>query len=79
MDLQDIAVWVTLAITILGGAITLGKQFQKIQDQQDQIDELKSDMKESKDLPIKLATLETDVKYIIQSITEIKTMLMRLE
>jgi hypothetical protein len=79
MDLQDIAVWVTLAITILGGAITLGKQFQKIQDQQDQIDELKSDMKESKDLPIKLATLETDVKYIIQSITEIKTMLMRRE
>ena len=54
----------------------MGKQAQKIDDQQKQIDELKESVKDSQEFPIKLAAFETDIKYLIRELTDIKQFLM---
>jgi hypothetical protein len=71
-----IATWIGMALTIGGGLITVGKQTQKIENQQIQIDELKQEARASKDFPVKLATLETDMKYLIKELSEVKTLLL---
>ena len=71
------ATWLALLITIGTGVFALGKQTQKISDQQDQISELKEKIEATQEIPIKLATLEADVKYLIQGMGEIKQFLMR--
>lgn len=55
----------------------MGKQSQKIENQQDQIDDLKDQVKSTQELPIKLAAFETDIKYLIRELSEVKQFLMR--
>jgi Tfp pilus assembly protein PilN len=77
MQWELIATWLGLLITIGSFVYHMGKQAQKINNQQDQIDELKEQVKEAQETPIKLATLETDIKYLVQEMTVIKNFLMQ--
>jgi len=71
-----IGTWAAILLTLIGGVYALGKQAQKIDDQQKQIDELKESVKDSQEFPIKLAAFETDIKYLIRELTDIKQFLM---
>jgi hypothetical protein len=77
MQWELISTWVAIGFTAAGGIYKMGKQSQRIDDQDDQIQELKQKMEQSKDIPIKLATLETDIKYLVQGMAEIKQILMK--
>lgn len=55
----------------------MGKQSQKIENQKEQIDTLFTQIEKAQELPVKLATLETDIKYLIREFSDIKQMLMR--
>jgi hypothetical protein len=48
----------------------------RIDDQENALAELKQKVEASKDVPIKLATLETDVKYLIEGIRELKQLIL---
>lgn len=72
-----LATWLALLFTICGTVFAMGKQAQKIDHQQDQIDELKQEVKASQELPVKLASLETDIKYLIRELSDMKQFLMR--
>lgn len=72
-----IATWLALLITIGSGVFYMGKQSQRIDNQQDQIAELKETVKGTQELPIKLASLETDIKYLIRELSDMKQFLMR--
>lgn len=75
MSWEIIATWVGLLLSVGGIGVAMGKQSQKIESQQGQIDDLKEEVKATQGLPIKLATLETDMKYLIQQLSEVKTLL----
>lgn len=77
MQWELIATWLALLFTIGGVVFAMGRQSQKIDSQQDQIDELKENQKASQELPIKLASLETDMKYLIRELSDMKQFLMR--
>jgi hypothetical protein len=77
MQWELLATWATLLVTIGTGIYKMGKQSQRIDDQQSQIGELKQKLEANKDIPIKLATLETDIKYLIQGMSELKQILMK--
>jgi hypothetical protein len=77
MNWELLATWLALGITVAGGVFFMGKQSQKIEDLQEQCDELHVSVKEVNQLPIKMASLETSLQYLVQSITEIKTMLLK--
>lgn len=76
MQWELIATWAGLLITVGGFVYHMGKQAQKINGQQDQIDELKVQVKESQETPVKLAALETDIKYLVQEMAVIKQYIM---
>lgn len=76
MQWELVATWLTTAVSLGGMVFAMGKQTQKITNQQEQIDELKVQVKESQETPIKLATLETDIKYLVQEISTIKQFIM---
>jgi len=77
IDWGLIATWVGLLGSVCGVVYAMGKQTQKIESQQHQIDELKDAVKDTQELPIKLATLETDIKYLVQGMAEIKSLLIK--
>lgn len=77
MQWELLGTWVTLLITIGTGVYKMGKQSQRMDDQESQIGELKQKLEANKDIPIKLATLETDIKYLIQGMSELKQILMK--
>lgn len=76
MQWEVVATWMGLLFTVAGVVYAMGKQAQKIDNQQNQIDELKEQVKDSQETPVKLATLETDIKYLVQEISIIKQFLM---
>lgn len=75
MSWEIIGTWVGILFTIIGVVFAMGKQAQVIKSQGEEIKELKEDVKASQAQAIKLATVETDVKYLIQQMTELKTLL----
>jgi hypothetical protein len=78
MQWELLATWAGIAITVITGFYKMGKQAQRIDDQDVALKELKSKVEENKDIPIKLATLETDVKYLIQGVSELKQLIMKV-
>jgi Tfp pilus assembly protein PilO len=76
MQWEVIATWVGLLITVGGFVFKMGQQQQQLKNQQDQIDDLKEQAKDSQEIPIKLATLETDIKYLVQEFAIVKQFLM---
>jgi hypothetical protein len=72
MQWDILGTWVALGITILTGVFKLGQIVKTIEAQQGQIKELKADVEKNKDIPVKLATLETDVKYLVQGMSRIE-------
>lgn len=77
MQWELLATWAAIGVSVLGGVYKMGQFVKTVEDQQDQITELKEDIKAAKELPIKFAAIETDIKYLIQGMTEIKQFLMR--
>jgi hypothetical protein len=72
MQWDLIGTWVALAISILTGVFKMGQLVKTIEAQQAQLDEIKKDVDKNKDIPVELATLKTDVKYLIQGIARIE-------
>lgn len=77
MQWELIATWVSIGLTVLTGIYTMGKQSQKINDQQNQITELKDNMKASQETAIEVATMKSDIKYLVAGVAEIKNYIMR--
>jgi hypothetical protein len=78
MKLELVATWLGMILTIAGGIYKMGKQAQRMDDQEEALKKLETKVDENKDIPIKLATLETDVKYLIQGISELKQILLKV-
>lgn len=76
MQWELLATWTGICLTVVTGIYKMGKQSQRIDDQDKAITALESKVDENKDIPIKLATLETDIKYMILAIADIKQILM---
>lgn len=55
----------------------MGQLVKTIEGQQTQINKLEQELDTHKDVPIKLATLETDIKYLVQGISRIEQILMK--
>jgi hypothetical protein len=72
MQWELIATWLGLGITASTGIFFVGKQSQKIEDLEEQMRQVKEDQRDNVDQAIKLATMETDLKYLVQSISDIK-------
>lgn len=77
MQWELVATWAGLLITAGTGIYKMGKQAQTIENQGDRIDSLENQLAKTQELPIKLATVETDIKYLIREISDIKQFLMR--
>lgn len=77
MQWELVATWAAVALTVISGIYAMGKQSQKINDQQNQLNELKEDIKSTQETAVKVAALETDIKYLVQGMAEIKTYIMR--
>jgi Tfp pilus assembly protein PilO len=77
MQWELVATWLGLAITVLGFAFKMGKQTQKIEEQSRDIDTLKAELEKTREMPIKMASLETDMRHVLTAVTEIKVLLMR--
>jgi hypothetical protein len=77
MQWDIVGTWVALGISVLTGVFKMGQLVKTIEAQQSQINELKQDVDRNKDIPIKLATLETDVKYLVQGIARIEQFLIQ--
>lgn len=77
MQWELVATWLGLFVTVGGVVFAMGKQSQKIENQKEQIDALFTQIEKAQELPVKLATLETDIKYLIREFSDIKQMLMR--
>jgi hypothetical protein len=76
MNWELVGTWAAIAFSIIGGIYKMGRQAQRIDGQEDAIAELKQKVEASKEVPIKLATLETDVKYLIEGIRELKQLIL---
>jgi hypothetical protein len=77
MQWELIATWLGMLITIGGGIYHMGKQAQEVRNLKEQHDKLESRVRDAEETPIKLATLETDIKYLVQEMTVIKNFLMQ--
>lgn len=77
MTWELVATWIALGISIGTMVFAMGKQTQKIEFQQTQIDNLRADLRDTQELPVQIATLETDMKYLIKELSEVKTLLQR--
>ncbi len=55
----------------------MGQLVKTIEGQQSQINDMKIDLKAAQEIPIKLATFEADIKYLIRQISEIEQFLRR--
>lgn len=77
MQWELVATWMGLLITIGTGIYKMGQQSQVIKDQQKQIDALEEKVDKAAELPVKLAAFETDIKYLVRELTDIKTILLK--
>ncbi len=75
MQWDLVGTWIALAISVLTGVFKMGQLVRTIEAQQGQINELKADVEKNKDIPVKLATLETDIKYLVQGMARIEQIL----
>lgn len=76
MQWELIATWAGMLITISGGVYHMGKQAQELKNLRDSHEKLENRVQETEETPVKLAALETDIKYLVRELTEIKTFLM---
>jgi len=72
-----IAIWLGWAATVGGFVFAMGKQAQRIENHQERIEALEQEQESNREIPIKLATLETDIKYLVQGMSEIKSLLIK--
>lgn len=77
MQWELVATWVGLILSTGAVVFAMGKQTQTIENQGDRIDSLENQLAKTQELPVKLATVETDIKYLIREISDIKQFLMR--
>lgn len=77
MEWELIATWIGLLFTIGGFVYSMGKQAQKIHNQQERIEALEAEQKATSQLPIKLAALETNINYLVREMTDIKALLIK--
>jgi hypothetical protein len=72
-----VATWLGLIFTIGGVVYAMGKQSQKIEHLQEKVSDLESGVEQSRQASVKLAALETDIKYLVQGMQEIKSLLIK--
>lgn len=77
MQWELLATWAGLLITVGSGVYHMGKQAQELKNLREQHEKLEERVSEGEETPIKLATLETDIKYLVREMTEIKNFLMQ--
>jgi FtsZ-binding cell division protein ZapB len=72
-----VATWLGLLFTIGGVVYAMGKQSQKIENLKEKVQGLESEAEQSRQASVKLAALETDIKYLVQGMQEIKSLLIK--
>jgi hypothetical protein len=77
LEWDVLATWLGLLLTTGGVIYKMGQQSQRIDDQARRLESLQKQVDANAELPIKLAAFETDIKYLVRELTDIKTILLK--
>jgi hypothetical protein len=76
-NIEIVATWFGLLFTIGGVIYAMGKQSQKIENLQEKVGSLETEVEQGRQTSVKIAALETDIKYLVQGMQDIKSLLIK--